>query len=90
MSNSPSPRSPDNRIAIMRYILTFMSVHFVMKAGRLLKGEGIDVTVTPIPRKVSSECGMALEVQCEDIEKIKERLKAEDCRMVGAHEFPGD
>lgn len=71
----------------MRYVLTFASVHFVIKASRLLKGDGFDVIVIPIPRKVSSECGMALEVQPNDIEKVKSILASHDCKMTGIHKI---
>ncbi len=65
----------------MKYILTFESVYFVMKAGRILKREEIDVTIIRIPRKISSDCGMALEVRCNDIERIKTVLGNHKCDM---------
>lgn len=69
----------------MRYVLTFVSVRSVMKAGHLLKSEGVDVTIIPIPRKISSECGMAIEVQCDDIDKVKQLLVTNNCEATGVY-----
>jgi len=52
-------------------IITFESVHFVMKAEKVLKEYGIDVVLVPTPREISSDCGIALEVLKENQEIIR-------------------
>jgi hypothetical protein len=33
-----------------------------MKAEKLLKGEGMEVDLIPVPREISSDCGVAIEL----------------------------
>lgn len=47
---------------VMKCIFLFRSVHHVIKAEKLLKGKGIKVDLIPVPREVSSDCGVAIEL----------------------------
>ncbi len=49
----------------MKCILLFRSVHHVIKAEKLLKGKGIKVEIIPVPREISSDCGVAIELSVE-------------------------
>jgi hypothetical protein len=71
----------------MRCVITFDSVHFVMKAESILRAEGVKVQLTPTPRKISSDCGMALEVRPKDIEMIERILNNRGCKTAHVHEF---
>jgi len=33
-----------------------------MKAEKLLKGKGIKIDIIPVPREISSDCGVAIEL----------------------------
>lgn len=44
----------------MDYYLVFYSTHHLLQAERLCQGEGIPITLVPIPREITSECGMAI------------------------------
>ncbi len=57
------------------WIIIFESVHFVMKAEKVLKEHGIDVNLVPTPRQISSDCGVALEVFEKKQNKIKNILQ---------------
>ncbi len=46
----------------MGYIFIFESVHQVMKAERLLKSKGFKIDLIPVPREISSDCGVAIEL----------------------------
>jgi hypothetical protein len=72
----------------MKYILTFDSVHFVMRAEKVLSKRDIKVRLIPTPREISSDCGMAIEIVCEDIEETRKLLKTHDCRLTGVHNLP--
>jgi len=65
----------------MKYVITFASVHFVMKAEKVLKENGIEVRLIPTPRKISSDCGMSIEIHYENIERIKTLLSNYECKM---------
>jgi len=51
----------------MKCVFLFKSVHHVMKAEKLLRGKGIKIDLIPVPREISSDCGVAIEVS-EDSE----------------------
>jgi hypothetical protein len=42
------------------HILIFTTIHDVLKAERTLQGAGIDVEVLPVPRSLSSDCGVCI------------------------------
>lgn len=49
----------------MTCILLFQSVHQVMKAEKALKERGMAVDLIPVPREISSDCGVAIQVPLE-------------------------
>jgi hypothetical protein len=49
----------------MRCILILQSVHQVMRAEKILKGTGIKVDLIPVPREISSDCGVAVELSMD-------------------------
>jgi hypothetical protein len=54
-----------------RWVILFESVYYVMKAEQLLKEDGRDVRLIPVPRDLSSDCGMAIEVSGDSIEPFR-------------------
>lgn len=73
----------------MRCVLLFESVHRVMKAEKILKGKGIRVDLTPVPREISSDCGVAIELpaECEEeaLHILREnRISIMECYMRNA------
>jgi len=46
----------------MKCVLIFASIHHVMKAEKLLKGKGVKIGLIPVPREISSDCGVAIEL----------------------------
>ncbi len=46
----------------MRSFLLFSSVRHAIKAEQFCQQQGVACRVLPVPRKISSECGMCLEV----------------------------
>ena len=53
----------------MKCVLLFSSVHQVMRTEKLLKEKGIEVDLIPVPRDISSDCGVAVELSGESEEK---------------------
>jgi hypothetical protein len=58
----------------MKLILTFESIHAVLKAEKLLKQGEFAHEIVPTPREISSDCGMAIRVSEEIGEKAKTLL----------------
>ncbi len=56
------------------WIITFESIHRVLKAEKLLKENNISVNVIPVPRDISADCGIGLEISGAEYGKIKKIL----------------
>jgi len=49
----------------MKSVLLLESIHQVMRAEKLLKAKGMKIDLIPVPREISSDCGMAIELPLE-------------------------
>ena len=49
----------------MKCVLIFSSIHQVMRAEKLLKGKGVKIDLIPVPREISSDCGVAIELSTD-------------------------
>lgn len=47
------------------YVAIFHSIHRVLKAEKLLKQAGVDFLLIPVPRQLTSDCGLALRFSAE-------------------------
>lgn len=56
------------------YVAIFHSIHRVLKAEKILKQEGVDFLLIPVPRQLTSDCGLALRFSPETKEKMLEVL----------------
>ncbi|MGM0410137.1 MAG: DUF3343 domain-containing protein [Bacillota bacterium] len=52
-------------------LFTFYSTHLALEFERSLKAEDIFVKLIPVPRKISSSCGLAGKIKEEDLSKVK-------------------
>jgi hypothetical protein len=55
-------------------LFLFRSTHDVIKAERSCLKRSIVVQVIPVPRGISSECGMSLEVPADRAPKVRQAL----------------
>jgi hypothetical protein len=56
--------------------LLFNSVSHAMMAEKILKTEGVSHKLIPVPRHISSDCGVCLRIELGDEEKIRKLLEA--------------
>ncbi len=68
------------------YLLLFPSVHYVLKAERLLKAAGILTEMIPVPKEIKGDCGMALVIRAEDLEAVSRLLNDGNLRPEGCYE----
>ncbi len=61
--------------ASTKIYLIFHSIHNVMLAEELLLQTGITNEMVPVPREISSDCGMSLICAATDLTHIKTCLK---------------
>ncbi len=62
--------------------LLFNSIHYVMKAEELLKEAGMTIDLVPVPREISSDCGMCIAFSEQDLQKV--------ISLVSGQGFPGE
>ena len=62
----------------MRTVFIFESTRSVIRAERLCRQAGLEVKVIPVPRSVSPNCGMALEVMDEMSQAIRTILEEQN------------
>lgn len=55
--------------------LLLPSIHFVLKAEQFFRRQGLDHDLVPVPRKISTACGMALAFHCSDLAVVKQVLE---------------
>jgi len=69
--------------------ITFLSVHDVMKAEKLLLKINLPIRIIPVPKQVSPECGMALQVDCAKLIEARRVLASMAGRMKNAYRIEG-
>ena len=70
-----------------RILLLFPNTREVIKAERTLNQSHICNKVITVPRHISAECGMALEVAVNDADSVAETFDAENIRYTSHTEL---
>jgi len=68
-----------------RCIVTFFTVHQALRAEKVLMEAGFKITMIPVPREISSDCGVALAFACEDEAKVKTVLDSNTVKIECIH-----
>lgn len=66
------------------------SIHFVVKAEKLLQTRNIIYELAPIPRAIGSSCGMALEFPCSATESIRQILAEAEIEIIALYRRTSD
>ncbi|MDI6763792.1 MAG: DUF3343 domain-containing protein [Thermodesulfobacteriota bacterium] len=66
-------------------VILFPSTYFALRAEKKSKEKGLSVRLIPVPRHLSSDCGVCLRIFWEQRETIESLLKEEGVRMEGVH-----
>ena len=56
------------------YVMLFKSVSYVLKAEKILKKEGLPHKLIPVPKYISSDCGICLRFEPSIQNKIEAAL----------------
>ncbi len=60
-------------------VLIFHSIHKVMRAEKILRAAGLDVRLMPVPRQLSSDCGLSIAFRSADRQAVEAALRSEGC-----------
>lgn len=70
-------------------IAVFHSIHRVMKAEKVLQGAGLEFLLIPVPRQLSSECGLAIRYAEKDRVAIAVTLRRESLTPPEFYRYDG-
>jgi hypothetical protein len=70
-------------------IVTFESVHGALKAERAIRAAGLKADAVSVPRRLSSDCGIALRFDAENEQDIIKELAEEDVSYRGIYDHEG-
>jgi hypothetical protein len=56
-------------------VILFKAVSYALKAEKILKKEGLPHKLIPVPKHISSDCGVCLMIQVDVKDKIIDVLK---------------
>ncbi len=62
------------------FVAIFHSIHRVLKAEKVLKQAGVDFLLIPVPRQLTSDCGLALRFSADARETLLGVLATADLR----------
>jgi hypothetical protein len=68
-----------------RWIVLFDSIHHVIAAEEAFQQQGVWCDLTPVPRQLSSNCGMAIEFREDDWEAARFVLNGLQVRPRSVH-----
>ena len=68
-------------------VLLFSSIHYVLRAERLLKEAGVSAEAIATPRQFSSDCGIALLLEEKDTQEALDILKEKGLPPEAVHPF---
>lgn len=57
-------------------VAIFHSIHRVMKAEKVLKGAQLEILLIPVPRQLSSDCGLAIRFPLRQRGEVEAALAA--------------
>jgi hypothetical protein len=66
-------------------VILFVSTHFAIRAEKLAKEKGLAVKLIPVPRHLSSDCGVCLRFSWDQRSEIEETLNHAGVQMEGIH-----
>lgn len=69
-------------------VILFPSIHFALRAEKLIKGKGFPIELIPVPRQLSSDCGVCLCIEWEQREMIHRLLEEERVKIEGIRLLP--
>ena len=70
-------------------ILIFRGTHQVLSAEKRLKGGRVPVRLIPVPRRLTSDCGLAIRIPLDQRDRAREILSRARLLPVSAH-LPGE
>lgn len=71
-------------------VMIFRGTHQVLSAEKALKGGGVPVRLIPVPRRLTSDCGLAVRLQERSLPQAREALAAVPLVPASVHRLLAD
>ena len=69
-------------------VILFSSIHFVLQAEKLIKGKGFSIDLIPVPRQLSSDCGICMLIEWQQRDILSSFLEERGVRIEGVRPLP--
>lgn len=69
-------------------VVLFYTTSSVMKAEKMLLKQDLEVKLIPVPRELSSDCGIALRFNWDDMERVTSILASANVETDSVHRLP--
>lgn len=66
-------------------VLLVQSTSHAVRVEKLLRGEGIPCKMIPVPRHISSDCGVCVRILRHDIDAARKLMEAARVELEGVH-----
>jgi succinyl-CoA synthetase beta subunit len=66
-------------------VILVRSTSHAMRVERLLRGQGIVCKMIPVPRPISSDCGVCIRVAQQDVEAARRAIEAGGVEIEAVH-----
>lgn len=71
-------------------VMTFYSTHLALEFERAVKGQGLEVRLIPVPRQISSSCGIAGRFSEDLLERVQELCQQEGIEFENIYRVYGE
>ena len=68
-------------------VILVHSTSYAIKAERVLQAMGVACKLIPVPRRLSSDCGVCVRVQQADRERVLQVLEAAGAEIEGVYDI---
>ena len=69
-------------------VILFPSIHYALRAEKFMKERGISYKLIPVPRHLSSDCGVCLRIPWDRREEVLDILAQAGVKVDSAHPLP--
>ena len=66
-------------------VVLFYSTSAAIRAEKLTQGAGLKVKLIPVPRQLSSDCGISLRFEWDQADAVRSVLEAKGMEIQGIH-----
>jgi len=66
-------------------VVLFYSTSAAIRAEKLTQGAGLKVKLIPVPRQLSSDCGISLRFEWDQADVVRSILEAKGVEIQGIH-----